>query len=203
MDPRADVTAALPLGPATDAGSDRAHALLARWGNGDDEAFALLVREHQDGAYRYARRMCGDHDLARDLVQEAFIRVMRHHQRLETGRNFTAWFLHIVRNLAIDAMRRRKTRSQVPYEDHLRDATAGGQDKPLEARETKRQIAVVLAELPDKYREILIMREMDGIPAEDIATIIGVDYGTTRWRLHKARTLFHTAWTARYGAALP
>jgi len=199
MDPHVDLVAA-PIPAKTGAATpDRARELLRRWASGDEDAFAGLVRDHQDAAYRYARRMCGDHELARDLVQEAFLRVLRHHERLEPGHSFAAWLLHIVRNLAIDALRRRKTRSQVPYEDHLRDTAAGAVGNSLETAELRRRIATVLAELPDKYREILVMREMDGMPAEDIATIIGVDYGTTRWRLHKARTLFRTAWTARFG----
>ena len=60
-------------------------------------------------------------------------------------------------------------------------------------------MAFILGALPEKYREILVMREMEGIPAEAIAEHIGVEYGTTRWRLHEARRLFREQWTATYG----
>lgn len=178
-------------------------ALLERYRDGDQLAFAALVREHQDIAYRYARRVCNDHDLARDAVQEGFLRVLRHHERFDGSYSFRAWLLHIVRNIAIDGLRRRKTQSAVPYEDHLRHTAAHRPGDRLEALENRQRIALILTELPDKYREILIMREMDGMPAEDIATVIGVAYGTTRWRLHKARTLFRAAWVSRFGADLP
>lgn len=201
MDPHLDLVSASPLASSATTSPDRARDLLRRWAAGDEEAFACLVRDHQDGAYRYARRMCGDHELARDLVQEAFVRVVRHHDRLNANQSFAAWLLHIVRNLTIDALRRRRTRSQVPYEDHLRDTAASPVGNALEASELRRRIAHVLSELPEKYREILVMREMDGMAAEDIAVIIGVDYGTTRWRLHKARNLFRSAWLARFGDA--
>lgn len=180
--------------------SDAARSLLARWAKGDDEgALDCLIRSHQDPAFRYARRVCGDADLARDVVQEAFLRVMRHHDRLGPDQSFRAWFLHIVRNLAIDALRRQRTRSAVPYEDHLRSCSTANPGDDLDRSETRRRIAETLLDLPEKYREILVMREMDGMPAEDIASIINVEYATTRWRLHKARALFREAWLRRYG----
>lgn len=180
-----------------------AFGLLQRWAKGDEAAFASLVHEHQDISYRYARRICGDQDLARDIVQEAFMRVMRHHERFSADQSFRAWLLHIIRNLAIDALRRQKTRSAVPYEDHLRLCSRLEPSERMERNETSRRIAETLLEIPEKYREILVMREMDGVAAEEIAAIIGVDYGTTRWRLHKARNLFRSAWVRRYGEAMP
>lgn len=196
MDPLAKLTAST----AAESGSgEAAKILLARWARGDEEALTCLIRAHQDPAFRYARRICGDADLARDVVQEAFLRVMRHHDRLGPDQSFRAWLLHIVRNLAIDALRRQRTRSAVPYEDHLRSCCADTPVDALDRHETRRRIAETLLDLPEKYREILVMREMDGMPAEDIAGIINVEYATTRWRLHKARTLFRDAWLRRYG----
>ena len=69
----------------------------------------------------------------------------------------------------------------------------------MEEHELRERVAQVLTDLPEKYRSIIVMREMEGTPAEDIAKAIGVDYSTTRWRLHQARLLFRQAWISRFG----
>jgi len=198
MDPAADMPA-LPLGPLPRATAVPAAdaELVARFAAGDDAAFAELVAAHQDVAFSYARRLLGDGELARDVIQEAFLRILRHHRAYDAARPFRAWLLHIVRNLAIDTLRRRRPQAGA---DHLEQLAA----KPLgpsasERDELRERVAAVLTELPAKYRELIVMREMEGMAADEIAAIIGVDYGTTRWRLHKARELFRDAWRARYG----
>jgi RNA polymerase sigma-70 factor (ECF subfamily) len=175
----------------------RAAELLARFAGGDQGAFEQLVRDHQDTAFGFARRIVGDAELARDVVQEAFIRVLRHHARFEAGRSFRTWLLHIVRNLAIDGLRRRRPNANIEYLDHLAQVERGGSSSG-ERDELRQRVAAVLQQLPEKYREILVMREMDGMPAEEIAQVIAVDYGTTRWRLHQARKLFREAWLQRW-----
>ena len=190
--PTAIVPTAMPL--TTE--DRRAIDLLARFAAGDEKAFEHLVIDHQDAAFGFAKRIVGDPELARDVVQEAFIRVLRHHARFEGGRSFRTWLLHIVRNLAIDGLRRRRPNAAIEYLDHLADVERG--PSVSERDELRIRVATVLRELPDKYREILVMREMDELPAEDIAQVIGVDYGTTRWRLHQARKLFREAWLARW-----
>jgi RNA polymerase sigma factor (sigma-70 family) len=192
----------LPLQPRTHAASPQTIAgvdaeLVARFARGDDAAFAELVAAHQDAAFSFARRLLGDGELARDVIQEAFLRILRHHRAYDPARPFRAWLLHIVRNLAIDALRRRRPHAGEAVLDQLAADPLG--PSASERDELRDRVATVLAELPAKYRELIVMREMEGMPAEEIATIIGVDYGTTRWRLHKARGLFRDAWRARFG----
>jgi len=194
VDPRS--TAMLPTAMPLTHEDRRAIDLLARFAAGDEKAFEHLVIDHQDAAFGFAKRIVGDPELARDVVQEAFIRVLRHHTRFEGGRSFRTWLLHIVRNLAIDGLRRRRPNANIEYLDHLAAVEHG--PSVTERDELRIRVAAVLRELPDKYREILVMREMDGLPAEEIAQVIGVDYGTTRWRLHQARSLFREAWLARW-----
>lgn len=177
----------------------RAADLLSRFAAGDERAFEQLVCDHQDAAFGFARRIVGDGELARDVVQEAFIRVLRHHAQFTGGRSFRTWLLHIVRNLAIDGLRRRRPHVSCEYLDHLAEIGRDAGD----SADLRTRVATVLGELPEKYREILVMREMDGLAAEDIAVIIGVDYGTTRWRLHQARKLFREGWLARWPEEQP
>ena len=172
-------------------------ALATRFAGGDEVAFASLVRRYQQLAWTVAWRVTGREDLAHDVVQEAFLRCLRHRDRFRAGSPFKPWLLQIVRNLGIDALRldRRLEHPSEPLDRGMaHDPSDGSQAADLRA-----QVAEVLATLPEKYREILVMREMEGQAAEDIATAIGVDYGTTRWRLHEARRRFRDAWVARFG----
>lgn len=190
---RMENAAPAPLVGATH--DPRAAELLDAFARGDERAFAQLVDEHQSAALDHAARIVGDAETARDVVQEAFLRILRHHLRYDRKRSFRAWLLAIVRNLAIDALRRRRHGSD-PGELAARGAPLSAN---LEAIELRERVASVLSELPEKYRTILAMRELEGIPAEDIAAETGVDYGTTRWRLHQARRLFRERWLARFG----
>jgi len=198
MDPSAELPA-LPLSPPRHAPPVAASDadLVARFARGDDAAFAELVAMHQNIAFSFARRLLGDGEAARDVIQEAFLRILRHHRAYDAARPFRAWLLHIVRNLAIDVLRRRRPQAGADHLDQLAARPLG--PSASERDELRDRVAEVLAELPAKYRELIVMREMEGMAADEIAQVIGVDYGTTRWRLHKARELFRDAWRARFG----
>lgn len=180
--------------------SNRAAAQLARFAHGDEIAFEELVAEHQQAAFAAAWRILNDAELAHDTVQEAFLRILRHHERYDADRPFRAWLLHIVRNLAIDGIRRRRRFDHPDRLDAVAAPTVSTSDR-MEGAELRERVAVVLGDLPDKYRDIIVLREMEGMPAETIAEQIGVDYNTTRWRLHQARRLFRDAWITRFGEA--
>ncbi len=187
-----------PLAAAADADAtasgDSAGELLRRYGAGDDAAFAELVRQYQDAAHAAAWRVLGDAHQANDVVQEAFLRVIEHRDRYTPERPFRPWLLAIVRNLSIDHLRRRRWHGEV---EQLAGATAPpvvNDDADLRYR-----VALVLDDLPEKYRTLLSLRELDGVPAEELATRFNLDYNTTRWRLHQARKLFRSAWCERFG----
>ena len=176
-------------------------ALLVRFAAGDDAAFSELVRRYQQLAYVVACRVTLRDDVAMDVVQEAFLRCLRHRSRFEIGRAFKPWLLQIVRHLAIDVLRAqgRIDASTAAHEalDHAESTT--DPSAATHANELRSNVAAVLATLPEKYRDLLIMREMEGLAAESIAENLQLDYGTTRWRLHEARRLFRVAWVARFG----
>ena len=176
-------------------------ALLARYAAGDDLAFSDLVGRFQQLAYTVACRITLREDLGLDVVQEAFLRCLRHRGRFDTAKAFKPWLLQIVRHLAIDALRvqRRIEVGASATEALGRAATADDPAAAIQRRELRSRVASVLASLPEKYRDLLIMREMEDLPAEEIARQTGIDYGTTRWRLHEARRLFRMGWIARFG----
>ena len=195
------VSLAMPWYPITvspmSAPRDPAADLLRRHAAGDELAFARLVDEHQSAGFACAVAVCGDREAAADVLQEAFLRLLHHGDRYDGVRPFRPFFLQIVRNLAIDVLRRRR-----PHADAGELQLAAPDRHPghaTEQAEMRLRVARVLGSLPEKYRDILIMREMEGISAEAIAEQIGVEYGTTRWRLHEARRLFREQWTTIYG----
>ena len=171
--------------------------LGTRFAAGDELAFASLVRRYQQLAWTVAWRVTGREDLAHDVVQEAFLRCLRHRERFHAGSPFKPWLLQIVRNLGIDALRLH--RRLEPTTEALDRGVIDDPGQASQAQDLRAQVAEVLATMPEKYREILVMREMEGQAAEDIARAIGVDYGTTRWRLHEARRRFREAWVTRFG----
>lgn len=184
---------------ATDVGDEG--PLLVRFAAGDDVAFSELVRRYQQLAYVVACRVTLRDDLALDVVQEAFLRCLRHRSRFEIGRAFKPWLLQIVRHLAIDVLRSQgridastAASGALDQVETIADPSSGTRHGELRAN-----VASVLATLPEKYRDLLIMREMEGLAAEAIAEQMNLDYGTTRWRLHEARRLFRVAWVARFG----
>lgn len=187
--------------PRMDAPPSDEAALLERFAEGDDVAFGTLVGRYQQLAWVVACRITLRDELALDVVQEAFLRCLRHRARFDTGKAFKPWLLQIVRHLSIDALRvQRRIDAGTSASDELeRAATTDDPAAATNRDELRSRVASVLAGLPEKYRDLLIMREMEGMAAEDIAKQIDVDYGTTRWRLHEARRLFRVAWVSRFG----
>lgn len=170
--------------------------LLQRYVEGDEEALAVLVADYQTVAFWVARHAVGDDDIATDIVQDAFVRVLRKPDLYDPQRPFKAWFLQIVRNLAVDHLRRRRPTSSTEVAAVMPGPVAPDR---VEHAELHHRIQTVLADVPEKYRELLIWRDVEEIPAEDIAEMIDVGYATTRWRIHHARKLFKKAWRSRYG----
>ncbi len=172
---------------------------------GDDDAFRRLVEKYQRPLYWVAYDVLLDGEEARDVVQEAFIRIHGALDRFDRRRDLMNWIFRIARNLAIDAYRRRRRRA-VPVED-LSRAADEGEVQVRRAREGEAdpdlndQVAQVLADLPVDYRLALTLREFHGLTPREIAAVTDCSYPTARWRLHRARALFRQAWEERYGAA--
>lgn len=172
---------------------------------GDDDAFRHLVEKYQRPLYWVAYDVLLDGEEARDVVQEAFIRVHGAIDRFDRGRDFMNWAFRIARNLAIDAYRRRRRRA-VPVEDlgHApEDDDRAAEHTPHQGKDVElpAQVALVLADLPVDYRLALTLREFHGLAPREIAAVTDCSYPTARWRLHRARALFKKAWEDRYGAA--
>jgi RNA polymerase sigma-70 factor (ECF subfamily) len=174
-------------------------ALVERARAGDMQAFAGLVDRYQQRVFWVARGMVGNDEDARDAAQEAFVRVYKSLDRFDLRMKFYTWLYQIVVNLCIDHLRKQAKRRGVSL-DALGDTVAGAKGKDeLEGSELRHRVHRVLGELPVKYRTVMVLSDLEGIGAKEIATMTGTTHATVRWRHHRARKLFREAWERIFG----
>jgi RNA polymerase sigma-70 factor (ECF subfamily) len=187
----------------------REQDLIRRAQAGEERAFEELVRAHQQRAFRIARNLVPSEDDARDLVQEAFLRVFRSLERFDFQYGFSTWLHRIVTNLAIDHLRRRRLVTQQAsgedddtgaWEAELESQAPSPSDR-LESAETARKVRECIAALAPHFQAVLTLRELEGLPCTEIARIVGATHVTVRWRLHRGRKLFLEEWERRERAA--
>lgn len=171
-------------------------ALISRAQQGDSEAFATLVRMHQARAVTLATQLVKDEHDAREIVQEAFLRVYRALDRFAGESSFFTWLYRIVKNLAIDFMRRPQRRESESLDAILADyrpelaGSATSDPDPFEALANKQLQSTLersVQSLPSYHRRVIEMREMQGLSYEEIAQATGVSKGTIMSRLFHAR----------------
>ncbi|HMB71126.1 MAG TPA: sigma-70 family RNA polymerase sigma factor [bacterium] len=167
---------------------------------GDDRAFAVLVRRYERGLYNLAYRMVHDAEQARDLTQEIFVRVHRSLSKYDPVYPFTSWIYRVGSNLCIDWIRKKKLKTVSldapigPGDDdsRRRELPAPDQDpsEDLEQRERAAVLADVLAKLPESHRMILVLRHQRELSYEEISLSLEVPLGTVKARIHRAREAF-------------
>ncbi len=189
--------------PARD---DTDQDLVALAQGGDERAFANLVQRHEARAFRVARHLVPLDEDARDLVQEAFLRVFRSLDRFDFQYPFATWLHRIVTNLSIDHLRRRRVPLQsTDFEDDeagrttldLPDPWTPPPARRIEAHETAQRVRDCIASLAPHFQSVLVLRELEGLPCTEIARIVGATHVTVRWRLHRGRKLFQEEWERR------
>lgn len=167
---------------------------------GDDEAFASLVRRYQRKAFWVAYHVIGDIEEARDVAQEAFLRLYRSLQSFDFDRNFYTWFYRIVTNLAIDRLRKVGGVKPTSLDELTYALPATGEtpvDGASEQTETTGMVWAVLERLDAKFRAVLVLRDIHGLSCREIAPVLKVTHATVRWRLHRGRQLFRDLWERR------
>jgi RNA polymerase sigma-70 factor, ECF subfamily len=174
-------------------------ALVTRAKAGDSGAFRSLVVRYQRKVYAVALGIVRDPDLAWDVAQEAFVRVHQHLADFKGESAFSTWVFRIATHLAIDSVRRERTRAKDDLEDADEAALAEGGEgilatglgtNPQESalrRELMDKIGEALDRLPEKHRTILVLREVEGLSYEALAERLGINKGTVMSRLFHAR----------------
>ena len=154
------------------------------------EAFETLVRRHEGVAYRVALRMLGPHD-AEDATQDAFLRAFHRLGDFRGEGSFRAWLLQIVRNTALNAIEARRTE---PHEG-IGELVEADRSSPgrtpvdhLERRERRERLEAKLRLLPPAHRAVLVLRDIEGLSYEEVATATEAPLGSVKGRLHRARS---------------
>ena len=168
------------------------HALIQRTAAGDREAFATLYRRHQGAVYRFARLMTGSSPAAEDVVQEVFLALMKDAARYDAGRAALTTYLF--------GMARRVTRRRLLRERRFVEIDAGpvaedaapNASEALEHSDTLQRLREAILALPSRYREVVILCDLEGVTYAMAAASVGCAIGTIRSRLHRARQLLAT-----------
>jgi RNA polymerase sigma-70 factor (ECF subfamily) len=173
---------------------DADEELAARAQAGDRQAFALLVRRHQQRVFRFVLRMLGSRDEAMDLTQDTFLKAWNALPDWRPEARFATWLFQIARNATLDALRRRQLVEFVPLDDGTSDAAdhdpsdaAPPPDVQVADRQRIGLLERALAALPAEQREILLLRELEDMSYAEIATTLGINEGTVKSRLARAR----------------
>jgi RNA polymerase sigma-70 factor (ECF subfamily) len=158
------------------------------------ESFERTVVPLLDDAYTLARYLVRDEHDALDVVQEAYLRAWRHYAGFRGG-DVRPWLLTIVRNCCWSWRRStRPSREAVEYDDEAHGARAGDDHRAVDAADAaalaasdREELRVALDRLPPEYREVIVLREIEGLSYKEIAAIVGVPVGTVMSRLARAR----------------
>jgi len=178
--------------------------LIERARRGDARAFEALLAEHADRVYAHVARILGPGGEAEDVVQDACVSAWRSISSFQ-GTSFRAWLFRIATNRAIDLVRTRRRRGELPLEpaqDEVvtwAEPVAGGPDLgDLAAdREAVRVVEEALGGIPAEQRAAVLLRDVEGFDYEEIARITGAEVGTVKSRIHRGRLAARNALVAR------
>lgn len=192
-------------------GVEKDVALVVSLQAGEAAAFERLVREYGGRLLAVARRMLNSEDDARDAVQEAFVTAFRSIDRFEGKSQLATWLHRIVVNSSLMKLRSQRRKREQSIEDLLPAFVANGhQANPgprwsnsalatLERQETQAQVRSSIAELPDSYREVLLLRDIEELDTDTVAELLGITTGAVKVRLHRARQALKTLLDPLFG----
>ena len=166
---------------------------------GDTEAFGELVARYERRLIGVIRRFIDDQDQAEDLAQETFLRVYRRLDQFDPSRRFGPWLFQIGVNLSLDWLRRRKRRVWMRmFTDRSGEqAPDPGVADPRIQDDLQQEVRHVLERVPEKYRTVLVLRDLENFSTSEIAAILNRKETTIRWRLAEARNRFKELWEQR------
>jgi RNA polymerase sigma-70 factor (ECF subfamily) len=153
---------------------------------GDIERYAELVRRYRDRYARYAARMLGSIDAAEDAVQDAFIRAYDQLSQCRDPDNFAGWFFLILRNRCFAEQRRNHRAGSVTPEMLDVASPREAPDGAMERSETRRALGRALQKLTQEQRDVFVLKHIEGMSYEQIATMIGASVPSLKMRMHRA-----------------
>ena len=172
--------------------------LMERYRQGDVRAFEILLTRHRRPVFNFIFRFVGSRATAEDLLQDAFLRVIKGADKYQRQAKFTTWLYTIVRNLCVDHARRMKHRKAASLDQPrgaegdgatLLDVVEGNElptDRKAVSSELRGRLRQAVESLSDEQREVFLMREFLDMPFKDIADVVGVPENTVKSRMRYA-----------------
>lgn len=166
--------------------------LIKRCKKGDLTAFEILISDHQMKVYNLAYRLIGNSEDAKDISQEAFIKVFRNIQSFREESSFSTWLYRVVINSSQDFLR--KKRNTFSLEEIKGERDKGFKDESslnpaeeMERADKRQTILLSLYKLSEEHRIIIVLRDIQGFSYEEIAEILHINLGTVKSRINRAR----------------
>lgn len=163
--------------------------LIERVLDGDEAAARQLYDTHVDRVYRLCYRMAGDEDLARELTQESFIRAFDRLDQFRGDAALSTWLFSITRSVVLNGLRKvkriRKREVEMDEVPALPVAARGSRSEP----DLKERLHAAIDRLPDIYRMVFVMHDVEGYTHAEIGGSLDVATGTSKARLHRARRM--------------
>lgn len=161
--------------------------------DGDTRAFEQIVSRYSERIVSYAVRYINSLDLAKDICQEVFLKLIAKPPAVLMYDNLGPWLFRVTRNLAIDKRRRRKF--EITGEDTMLEAREDSSPlKTLTASNDADVVRELVSKLPPDIREVVELRIFGGVAYKDIAVILNIPQGTALWRMHRAVELLRIEW---------
>jgi len=185
--------------------------LVMRAKRGDMDAFGELVERYEQKIFNLAYRMMGDPEDGADMAQEAFLRAFKALRGFRGDASFSTWLYRVASNVCLDELRRRGRRGEVSLDNpvateqgqlrrEVRD-TAAGPAELVERREAEAAVHRAIGLLPDDYRAVVLLRDIEGLSYSDLAQVLGWPMGTVKSRLNRARARLREMLLSREPAA--
>ncbi|PYQ34679.1 MAG: RNA polymerase subunit sigma-24 [Acidobacteria bacterium] len=179
-------------------------AFVTRLRAGEPDAFEQLVRNYTPPLLRVARRLLGNDDEARDALQDAFISVFRSIRNFEAGSRLSTWLHRVVVNAALMKLRTRRRHPEEEIEKYLPLFQEDGHqivpsvewmesaETALQRKEMRQLVRTAIDRLPDTYRTVLLLRDIEEMSTAETAEILGISTTAAKLRLHRARQALRT-----------
>jgi RNA polymerase sigma-70 factor (ECF subfamily) len=167
------------------------NALMAQVSGGQISQLAILFERHHRSLFRYFVSMNRNRELAEDLVQDVFFRMLRYRTTYDPGQSFTAWMYQIARNAGVDQVRKRGTAEVIDIDEfsERRTELASSSPDPETAASRQQDLALLrqaMDLLPGDKRELLVLSRLQGMKYEDIAAVLGCEVGAVKVRVYRA-----------------